>query len=142
MSWVFSEMLYEVPYALMMVVALFLVIRYRKRAQKATNLALIAWFGLAGWGSYDIFMIAAGYDVLEAFGRDLWWPIVHTQGVVKGVGYAACLLLLCVAIGTDRSERATAPVGVSFPRGSRAVQVLAVVTVILAILAGCVWAIG
>ena len=121
MSWQLNRVLYDVPYAIMLVIALLVLARFRGKARKATKLAFIAWFGLAGWGSYETIMIVIGYDSLKTLTPSSHLSILLTQDFIRSVGYAACLLLLCVAVGTDRpggakTGRKQGPCSVRDPR--------------------------
>ena len=82
---------------LVVLVGLFVLGRYRSQAPKATRIGIVA---LYGFGLWTLLFLALVKNVGGFFGLESEWRVV-VEGLLL-LGFPACILLLVVAVVTDR----------------------------------------
>jgi hypothetical protein len=92
-------LLTKTPYILVLIAAVFVLMRYRDQARRATTLGFIACFGLAIWLSHEILYSFVGVQVLnDTFPLDDQVTLVFVSRLVFSSCYATSIVLLYVAI--------------------------------------------
>lgn len=95
---------HSVPFALMLAVGAFILLRHRHRSRKATGLAFIALCGFAGWWLFDVVLVLAFPLWKSSVADDRFVTLVTIVDGCRQLCHGACVLLLVFAIVIDRRD--------------------------------------